>query len=326
MAWLKIDDRVRTHPKIARAGPAAAWLWFCGVCYAREHLTDGFLPKEIVPTLAGGLPSPWKHAAKLVEVHLWEDALGGYRVHDFLDWNPSRSEVLSLRDKERDKKRTQRGTHEGQGQYTSCVGAGGPARDRAGDAGSVSSEASEDLLKTSVPRSRQRDLDVDFDRFWACYPRKVARAAAWAEWKRINPTGALTEAILAGLERAKATRVWREAMREPEMPHVAHARTWLHQRRWTDEVATAPETSPRSVIAPDVRALCNAAGLKIHDIESWFAGATLSRDQRTGSAVLAIPNDDDRAWVQRHFSDVLEAAIIAKGGTKLTIAALFEAA
>lgn len=126
MAWLRIDDRVRTHPKIAQAGPAAAWLWFCGICYCREHLTDGFLPKPVVPTLALNLPNPWRHATKLVEVRLWEDTVGGYLVHDFLDWNPSKSEVMSQRDKERDKKRNQRGqagdTHAG-------------ARTGAGDAG-----------------------------------------------------------------------------------------------------------------------------------------------------------------------------------------------
>lgn len=112
MAWLRIDDRVRTHPKIANAGPAAAWLWFCGVCYCREHLTDGYIPKSVVGSLAMNLPSPFRHATKLVEVRLWEDALGGYQVHDFLDWNPSKAEVLANRVSEADRKRTERGVSE----------------------------------------------------------------------------------------------------------------------------------------------------------------------------------------------------------------------
>lgn len=108
MAWLRIDDRVRTHPKIANAGPAAAWLWFCGVCYCREHLTDGFIPKAVVGSLAMNLSSPFRHAARLVEVRLWEDAEGGYQVHDFLDWNPSRADVQNARTSEADRKRTER--------------------------------------------------------------------------------------------------------------------------------------------------------------------------------------------------------------------------
>jgi hypothetical protein len=108
MAWLRIDDRVRTHPKVAQAGPAASWLWLCGICYCREHLTDGWIPAQAVATLAMNLTSPKKHAARLVTVGLWEQEADGYRVHDFLDWNPAKAEVLSERNRERDKKRQQR--------------------------------------------------------------------------------------------------------------------------------------------------------------------------------------------------------------------------
>lgn len=109
MAWLRIDDRVRTHPKIAMAGPAAAWLWFCGVCYCREHLTDGFIPKAAVVSLAMNLTNPWRHASRLVEVRLWEEAHGGFQVHDFLDWNPSKSDVIASRQSEAARKRSERG-------------------------------------------------------------------------------------------------------------------------------------------------------------------------------------------------------------------------
>lgn len=156
MAWLRIDDRVRTHPKIALAGPAAAWLWFCSICYCREHLTDGFIPHAAVASLAINLPTPKKHAAKLVEVRLWESAKGGFHVHDFLEWNPTRAEVMSLRDKEREKKRTQRGHHEGHG----AGQVGDPPRDRAGDAGlgsdlgfrSGSSSSEESSRETTLTR------------------------------------------------------------------------------------------------------------------------------------------------------------------------------
>jgi hypothetical protein len=109
VAWLRIDDRVRTHPKIAQAGPSAAWLWFCGICYCREHLTDGFIPKAVLPGLALGLTQAEKHAKSLIAVNLWHPTEGGYLVHDFLDWNPSRAEVESQRTDERERKRRERG-------------------------------------------------------------------------------------------------------------------------------------------------------------------------------------------------------------------------
>jgi len=192
MAWLRIDDRVRTHPKIAQAGPAAAWLWFCGICYCREHLTNGFIPKPVVSTLALNLPSPWRHAAKLVEVRLWEDALGGYLVHDFLDWNPSKEEVLSLRDRSRDKKRTQRGQTEGQ-----TEGHIGDTRERAyagaGDAGlgsvsprsgsGFSEEDTDAPLSAEPPVMRsmraRRALTSDADYHTRNCPRWAVRACEW---------------------------------------------------------------------------------------------------------------------------------------------------
>ena len=97
MAWLKIDDRVRTHPKIVEAGPVAAWFWFCGICYCREHLTDGFIADKMLSTLVPGAPSWKRPAAALVAAGLWHREERGYRVHDFLEWNPSRAEVEAQR-------------------------------------------------------------------------------------------------------------------------------------------------------------------------------------------------------------------------------------
>lgn len=104
MAWLKIDDRVRTHPKIVQAGPVAAWLWFCGICYCREHLTDGLIADKMLPTLVPGMASTKRAVAALVEAGLWHRAERGYVVHDFLDWNPSRAAVEAQRASDRERK------------------------------------------------------------------------------------------------------------------------------------------------------------------------------------------------------------------------------
>lgn len=105
MAWLKVDDRVRTHPKVVKAGPAAAWLWFCGICYCREHLTDGFIGGGMVPSLSPGLTNSKALATKLVDAGLWHVDSDGYRVHDFLDWNPARASVLQKRADDLDRKK-----------------------------------------------------------------------------------------------------------------------------------------------------------------------------------------------------------------------------
>lgn len=227
MAWLKIDDRVRTHPKIADAGPAAAWLWFCGICYCREHLTDGVIRRSAVGTLAMNLPSPLKHAQKLVAVGLWEPHADGFLVHDFLDWNPSRAEVMSLRDKERDKKRTQRGTDAG------LTGERAPARDHAGDAGLGSLSGSR-VLGSAAEENPDPD-SAAFDRFWQAYPNRKAKAAALKAWQKLAPDAVLEAEIVAAL----AWQTRQPSWLKDGGAFVPHAATWLNQRRWEDEPSAA---------------------------------------------------------------------------------------
>ena len=92
MTWLKIDDNVPHHKKMLAAGPAAAWLWLCGVAYCQRHKTDGHIPLEALPWLGALKPAPL--AAVLVRVGLWhaDENIGGWLVHDFLDWNASSEE------------------------------------------------------------------------------------------------------------------------------------------------------------------------------------------------------------------------------------------
>lgn len=90
MAWVRIDDNAPHHRKHLRAGPAACWLWVCGLAYCQRLATDGFIPLEAVPTLGVG---SWKKLAGfLVTAGLWHKESTGYRVHDYLAWNDSKDE------------------------------------------------------------------------------------------------------------------------------------------------------------------------------------------------------------------------------------------
>ena len=49
MAWVKIDDQFADHPKVMQAGPLAAWLYVCGLCYCGRCLTNRLIPyKQLV--------------------------------------------------------------------------------------------------------------------------------------------------------------------------------------------------------------------------------------------------------------------------------------
>jgi hypothetical protein len=112
-----LDDRLPRHPKILKAGDQlgengvaqALALVVAGLAYAVEHLTDGYIPKGFVRSC--GVCSDTTSVAKVLcsrDVRLWHLVRGGYRIHDFHDWNRKASEVKDLRAKERERKRRQR--------------------------------------------------------------------------------------------------------------------------------------------------------------------------------------------------------------------------
>ncbi len=95
--WIKLDDQFSDHPKIIEAGPLAAWLYVCGLTYAARYLTDGYIPAGQVRKLAD-VDNASELAAKLVEVGLWESIDGGYLIHDYLEYNPNREDVMATRE------------------------------------------------------------------------------------------------------------------------------------------------------------------------------------------------------------------------------------
>lgn len=98
MTWVRLDDNFPDHRKVNEAGPLAMWLWVCGLCYCGRLLSDGFIPRSQVRKLAD-VDDAFGLANRLVDVGLWEKCDDGYRVHDYLDYNPSRQEVEAERAK-----------------------------------------------------------------------------------------------------------------------------------------------------------------------------------------------------------------------------------
>jgi hypothetical protein len=116
MPWVRLDDQFPDHPKVVSAGPLAGWLHVCGIAYCNRHLTDGFIPRAVAHRLAnfegigvelGGdgksfafgedASCEWM-ASVLCEHGLWDKVAGGYQIHDYLEFQPSKDEVLALRD------------------------------------------------------------------------------------------------------------------------------------------------------------------------------------------------------------------------------------
>lgn len=104
--WIKVMNSLPSHPKILRAGERAAWLYVCGLCYANEHLTDGYIDKAVLVVAAPGVKAPERLAAELVDAGLWDVVDGGWQVHDYGDHQRTAAQVKNIRRKDRERKGT----------------------------------------------------------------------------------------------------------------------------------------------------------------------------------------------------------------------------
>ena len=98
MPWAKLDDTLHGHPKAAKAGLEAMGLHLLALAHCSAYLTDGHVAPEFVEGKAARRSTVL--TARLVEARLWEVNGDGWVIHDYLDYNPSREQVLAKREAE----------------------------------------------------------------------------------------------------------------------------------------------------------------------------------------------------------------------------------
>ena len=250
MPWFKCDVGIATHPKVLTAGPLALAVQIRAICYAAQNLTDGFIPMFAVPLLTTGMDeiqlciqdpgdgiSLSESAAQIdwpsfmVTHGLWHEVSGGFSIHDYLQWNPSKKEIEDKRKKQ-------------------SLGGMKGMKHRYGienkQEKQVSQLISNDITSQSVSISYSslNSSEYEFTQFWDAYPRKVGKQAAWKEWQKLKHKPAI-EKILGAIHRAKETEQWKKENGQ----FIPHPKTWLHQGRWDDEcvVSDRVDTSPRSI-------------------------------------------------------------------------------
>lgn len=119
MTWVKIDQGFARHPKLAQAGPLGMAMQVAALCYCNEYLTDGFVPRGIAAGLlnfegigmrmwhgeiaGGGEDASWDLVVEdLIEAGSWEQVPGGFQIHDYFDFQPSRAQVEAERQQRRE--------------------------------------------------------------------------------------------------------------------------------------------------------------------------------------------------------------------------------
>lgn len=92
MTWTKLSDDFAQHPKIIAAGERAELLHIHALIYSNRFLTDGRIPKIVALTLTHNAKAD---VGRLVELGIWAEVEQEYEIHDFLEYQPSRAEVLA---------------------------------------------------------------------------------------------------------------------------------------------------------------------------------------------------------------------------------------
>lgn len=137
MVWVRLDDHFDEHPKIQEVGPLGIALFTAGLAYCNRNLTDGFIPwsaarslvsweflepknkdgKQRIATVAitsgmSGDDVTSEYVISLLKsAGLWKEVPGGFKIHDYLDFQPSKQEVLKERENTRIRQQRFRTSH-----------------------------------------------------------------------------------------------------------------------------------------------------------------------------------------------------------------------
>jgi hypothetical protein len=300
MPWFKVDDMFWGHPKQTALSKGAVALWVRAGSWSANHLTDGFVPKHMVPML--GCSSA--DAKGLTDSGLWLTADGGYQFHDWTEYQPTKEQVEQKRDEEAKRKAewrakraaqraaskdspadvpdvSQRDTHvspEGVPDV-SQPGPVLPVPEPVPDPSSPYGEDEQTLLS-----GKPDETPPGFNEFWAAYPRKTQKRDAIKAYRSALKR-ADADTILAGLKRYRF---------KPERDYQPQAERWLNGDRWDDgqaeAVAAASETLTRqeidNLIGPEYRSLPQPPA-DVVDTRAWHREQTERRNAERLRLALA---------------------------------------
>jgi hypothetical protein len=111
MPWARFEDDYLGNRKLTTLSTLAIALDMAGIVYSARELRDGRLTVADVQIIAALIHiRRWSPAAEeLVRVNRWQVLeSGGWMIHDYLDYQPSREKVLTERTSAAERKRRQR--------------------------------------------------------------------------------------------------------------------------------------------------------------------------------------------------------------------------
>src|SRR5207248_2618329 len=118
---VQLEHRLFYHDKISEAGKLidkkngraiALGFYTAAIIYADSNLTDGVLSVAMLEGFTH-VDKPLAVADALARVGLFERYNGGFRIHDFHDYNPSAKDIKEQREADRVRKQRERARKNG---------------------------------------------------------------------------------------------------------------------------------------------------------------------------------------------------------------------
>lgn len=103
MPFGRLHEEAAGEDKLLILSDAAWRMWGMGLIYCQKNLTDGFIDERALTLWGIKAKDPRRVATELCQEQvkgrapLWARVEGGFEVHDYLQWNDSKEDILKAR-------------------------------------------------------------------------------------------------------------------------------------------------------------------------------------------------------------------------------------
>lgn len=97
------------------------------------------------------------------------------------------------------------------------------------------SKIEQNAINNNNNNDNKKNNDNLFERFWSVYPRHVAKQNARKEFDKANVDETLLQTMLTAIEKSKRSEQWTKDNGQ----FIPHPSTWIHQKRWEDDLPVA---------------------------------------------------------------------------------------
>ena len=104
------------------------------------------------------------------------------------------------------------------------------------------------LYNKQEHKNVKNNYSSDFEQFWAVYPKRIGKGAAYRSWLKIKPNNGILKIIINSIEKQKHCDQWKRDGGQ----FIPHPATWLNQSRWEDETHVKLEPSVKCLTQAEI--------------------------------------------------------------------------